>query len=196
MGKTPNEVRCDELKESAEFEKNQAEDFRKQLEQADRKLRAANKQVDQLTKDLASERSKHPAVVEREETSFANPIVLRWLVDEGGPEAAGVPKGWLGRTGEGPWPDVLFAGTLEEVTYKFWRLPDSDLRHLVVGRKGWTEEELLAQIDAVAGGPLRIYSQEMFLAKLMTGRDPFDSTGEELLLAFAKGHPTSPLFES
>ena len=114
---------------------------------------------------------------------------MRWLVEKEDPDSVEVPNGWLGRTGDGPWTDAIFTSTLEELGYKFWTLPDTELRHLVVGRKNWSKDELLAQIDSVDGEPLRIYSQEMFLAKLMTGRDPFDSNDEELLLAFAKGHP-------
>ena len=39
------------------------------------------------------------------------------------------------------------------------------------------------------GESLRIYSQEMLLAALITGRDPLDSEDVELLEDFKRGHP-------
>lgn len=180
---------CDKLRREAKFEKDQAAYHRKQLERSDRDLHSAVSQVETLQQKLESEKAKLSAAPARTETSLANPTVMQWLVTGGDPDSAEVPNGWLGRIGEGPWPDDLFAQTLENSGYEFWSLPDGDLRHLIVGRKGWTKDALLSQIDAVDGEPLRIYSQEMFIAKLMTGRDPFDSGDEALLLAFAKGHP-------
>lgn len=180
---------CDNLTRAAEFEKDQAEYHQAQWRQAERELRNANNQIELLTQKLEREKAKQPAVTVRGETSFSNPTVMRWLVEEGDPATAEVPSGWLGCVGEGPWSETLLTEALQDIGYEFWTLPDVDLRHLIVGRKGWTKEALIEQIDAVDGEPLRVYSQEMFLAKLMTGRDPFDSNDEDLLLAFAKGHP-------
>ncbi len=180
---------CDNLTRAAAFEKDQAEYHQAQWEQAERELRNANNRIELLTQKFEREKAKQPTVAVRGETSFSNPTVMRWLVQEGDPETAEVPNGWLGCVGEGPWSETVLVEALQDVGYEFWPLPDADLRHLIVGRKGWTKEALVEQIDAVDGEPLRIYSQEMFLAKLMTGRDPFDSNDVDLLLAFAKGHP-------
>jgi hypothetical protein len=78
---------------------------------------------------------------------------------------------------------------LVELDYKFYELPDRDLEHIIVGRRGWSKSELLAQIEERDGGPLRIYSQEMFCGMLATGRDPFDEDDSTLLEAFAEDHP-------
>ena len=180
---------CDNLTRAAAFEKDQAEYHQAQWEQAERELRNANNRIELLTQKLEREKAKQPAVTVRGETSFSNPTVMRWLVEEGDPDTAEVPNGWLGCVGEGPWSETLLTEALQDIGYEFWAIPDADLRHLIVGRKGWTKEALIEQIDAVDGEPLRVYSQEMFLAKLMTGRDPFDSNDADLLLAFAKGHP-------
>lgn len=180
---------CDNLTRAAAFEKDQAEYHRAQWEQAERELRTANNRIELLVQKLERGKAKQSAVTARGETSFSNPAVLRWLVEEGDPKTAEVPNGWLGCVGEGPWSETLLMEALLDVGYKFWTLPDSDLRHLIVGRKGWTKDALVEQIEAVGDEPLRVYSQEMYLAKLMTGRDPFDSNDADLLLAFAKGHP-------
>ena len=179
---------CQKLKNIANSQKDLAESYKKQFEKTCLALRDANTLVERQRQALVSHQRQPKSAVPGA-TSFSNPTVLRWLVDSGVPQAASVPFGWLGRVGEGPWADSLLAGTLEEIGYKFWVVPDSDLRHLIVGRKGWSKEELLSQIDAIDSEPLRIYSQEMFVAKLMTGHDPFDSEDRELLLAFAEGHP-------
>lgn len=180
---------CDNLTRAAAFEKDQAKYHQAQWEQAERELRNANNQIELLTQKLDREKAKQPVVTVRGETSFSNPTVMRWLVEEGDPDTAEVPNGWLGCIGEGPWSETLLKEALQDNGYEFWTLPDVDLRHLIVGRKDWTKEALIEQIDAVDGKPLRVYSQEMFLTKLMTGRDPFDANDPDLLLAFAKGHP-------
>ena len=181
--------RCKDLENAAEIEKSLAEDYFQQLEKTNRELRSSNNKIGRLQLQIDAKISKPQQVVPQSASIYTNPIVLRWLVEGGDPDSVSVPNGWLGRTGDGPWIDNIFASTLEELSYKFWKLPDHELRHLIVGRKNWSKDEILAQIDSVDGEPLRIYSQEMFLAKLMTGRDPFDANDEDLLLAFAKGHP-------
>lgn len=180
---------CDNLTRTAEYVRYQAEYHEAQWTLAAQKLRNANNQIELLEHKLETEKAKQPAVSFRGETSFSNPTVMRWLVEDGDPDTAEVLNGWLGSIGEGPWSETPLTEALQDIGYEFWPLPDVDLRHLIVGRKGWTKEALIEQIDAVDGEPLRVYSQEMFLAKLMTGRDPFDSNDEDLLLAFAKGHP-------
>lgn len=122
-------------------------------------------------------------------SSLSNPVVLAWMLEEGDPESMGIENGWLGFSGNGPWPDQFFESNLQEIGYLFYQLPDPDLEHLIVGRKAWSKSDLLNQIDASQGKTLRIYSQEMFFAKLVTGKDPFDSQDESLLEAFAEDHP-------
>lgn len=60
---------------------------------------------------------------------------------------------------------------------------------LIIGREDWenSKERLDELLDNREGQNLKIYSQEMFWAYWITGRDPFDD--EEVALAFAEGHP-------
>jgi hypothetical protein len=78
---------------------------------------------------------------------------------------------------------------LDDLGYVRYLLPDGDLDHLIVGRNDWSKTDLLNQIDARKGARLRVYSQEMFFAKLVTGNDPFDADDPDLLGAFAEDHP-------
>ena len=136
-----------------------------------------------------NERLKSTTGTNRFNSSLANVKVLSWLLESGNPDAAKIANGWLGSTGTGPWNSQTLEPVLEEFGYHFYSIPDSDLENLVVGRKGWSKTSLLAQIEAREGEPLRIYSQEMLFAKLVTGKDPFDANDDELLDAFASDHP-------
>lgn len=122
-------------------------------------------------------------------SALTNQKVLQWLIQSSQTSAHGVNKGWLGSTGWGPWECGHLEDALREKKFDFWELADVDLAHVIVGRIGWSKDKLLAQIDAREGKSLRIYSQEMFVAKLITGEDPFDWGDDDLLLAFANGHP-------
>lgn len=122
-------------------------------------------------------------------SSLSNQTVMAWMLQESGPDETEIDNGWLGSTGHGPWPEQELESALSDINYEFYQLPDADLEYIIVGRKDWSKTDLLAQIDARDGQPLRIYSQEMFFAKLVTGRDPFDAEDESLLEAFAEDHP-------
>ncbi len=122
-------------------------------------------------------------------SSLTNSKVLSWLLEDGGPSVAEIENGWLGISGSGPWHDQVLESVLDGLGYGLYHMPDDDLEYVVVGRKDWLKTDLLAQIDARKDQPLRIYSQEMFFAKLVTGKDPFDSNDNELLEEFAADHP-------
>jgi hypothetical protein len=59
---------------------------------------------------------------------------------------------------------------------------------VVLGRDGWTKNEVDTLIDRHVGGPLRVYSQEMLLSYLAADDDPFYG-GHFVLEAFRAGHP-------
>jgi hypothetical protein len=58
----------------------------------------------------------------------------------------------------------------------------------VIGRTGWSRTDIDAIIDAHEGRNLQLFSQEMFLAALSTGNNPFAAT-PAVLSAFRAGHP-------
>ena len=68
---------------------------------------------------------------------------------------------------------------------------DEDTDVLIVGREFGQDEEDEKILNDILGmredKPLRVYSQEMFLAHWFSGRDPFED--EDVAMAFAKGHP-------
>lgn len=121
--------------------------------------------------------------------TFSSSYILDWLTEVYEPKDFSIAGGYLASIGSGPWNSDSFMSLLLDRGYSLWELPDSDVVHLVVGREGWDEDVLLNQIDVCSGTQLRIYSQEMWMALLTTGRDPFDAEDQTLLEEFAKGHP-------
>lgn len=59
---------------------------------------------------------------------------------------------------------------------------------IIVGRDGWTEEKLNKLVDKANLDDVRVFSQELFIAGMLTTHDPF-SLPTEILMKFAEGHP-------
>jgi hypothetical protein len=161
--------------------RNQVKDLEAQLEELG--------EHDQQHDEIQSELDALSEEFEETKSAFLHPTVLSWLIKEGDYENANINNGWLGLSGSGPWEQASYKSSLKELGYTFYPLSDDDHQCVIVGRVGWSATELQNLIDAHQGQSLRIYSQEMFLAKLATGRDPFDEGDIELLEAFAEDHP-------
>lgn len=142
-----------------------------------------------LTASHASLSKGRLAAKAESSSSLLHPKIFAWLIEDANPDEAGVDNGYLGTNGTAPWDESEFDDALKEQGFGLYTMPDPDLEHIIVGRKNWSKKDLLAQIDARDGMPLRIYSQEMFFAKLVTGKDPFDAEDLDLLEAFAEDHP-------
>jgi hypothetical protein len=119
---------------------------------------------------------------------FMKEEVLAWLFLNTEPDNLQVTGGYLHFMGDGPWENDSFGRLMADQNFSLWKIPDAEIAHLVIGRKNWRDIDLIAQIEARRGQPLRIYSQEMWFAAMATGRDPFDSEDPVLLQVFAKGH--------
>jgi hypothetical protein len=146
----------------------------------------------ELIKSIYDKTPKQPNSTEKyskNNSLLTNAKIFSWLLEDNDPNTHEIKNGWLGSTGSGPWPDTIFKTGLEDPGYQFYPMPDDELEYVIVGKKGWSKADLLAQIEARAGQSLRIYSQEMFFAKLVAGKDPFDAEDVDLLDAFAEDHP-------
>lgn len=190
------------LKDRASFDANTAVKkqmaIQEQLNQADLSIQKLLKAKTELEKSLQSEirSGSTPLNKNKRQTDTGSTLIsvsdnriIDWMLEDASPEQAGVDHGYLGLTGEGPWPDQQIREMMESAGFSLWMLPDADIDHIVVGRHSWDVSALEQQIEAMEGRQLRIYSQEMWFAKLATGRDPFDSGDHDLLMEFAKGHP-------
>jgi hypothetical protein len=176
-----------------------------------RELRAKVKEISQEASFLSEQRQAAVRQLDRTKTELAraqaqlmelkgargeavdlcvgDEALLQWLGQDGQAESiaffAGCELGW---TGVGSYESEAFDRLLDELGFVQRNLPHETISHVVVGREGWSREELTAQIACRAGQTLRIYSQEMLLAAFMTGRDPLDAD-EDVLEAFKRGHP-------
>jgi hypothetical protein len=88
--------------------------------------------------------------------------------------------------GSGPYPEAEFDELLESGGLDVSIIHD-ETDVLIIGWEEWDAEDLNVLLDRREGQPLKVYSQEMFLAYWMSGRDPFED--EDVARAFGEGHP-------
>jgi hypothetical protein len=108
---------------------------------------------------------------------------------------------WL--LGKGvPYPtdihNIMTKGSIPIEEYEYDRLlrsiglevynPNSETEILVLGREGWDIDSINRVLDFRSGSQLRAYSQEMFLAYLISGNDPLLEDNEQVRL-LAGDHP-------
>lgn len=171
--------------------------MQEQLDLADRSIQKLLKEKNELEKFLSVAKPSGSDTLKKTKREFhfdstliaiSDQRIVDWMLADASPEQADIEHGYLGLTGEGPWSDQHIREMMEAAGFSLWMLPDADVGNVVVGRHSWDVSALEQHIEAMKGGHLRIYSQEMWFAKLATGRDPFDAGDHELLMAFAKGH--------
>jgi len=166
-----------------EFEAHEEELEReiKELEDDLEVKRNTEKRIEAEIKDLESRYFKV-------QTNLTNPTVLRWLLENSSFQDASITGGIYAMTGDLPWESSALTDALAKRGFVKRRLPDDNVNFIILGKQGWSEKELIDKIKRSDRTLLQFYSQEMFVAKLVTNRDPFDTGDQELFEAFAKGH--------
>ena len=92
-------------------------------------------------------------------------------------------------SGCGPYEEGNYDKILDKYGIEVHSLGTSGLTVLVLGRELWSEDDVNTHIESRRGNELRLYSQEMFLAYLATGQDPYDDDDSDTLEGFGEGHP-------
>ena len=157
------------------------------LEKREKELESSRSRTDRLRVERDQVKAQLASMPELNITSEA---LLQWLAHDGNPECIGLDeKSQLGWSGVGSYDSDAFDRLLSELGIQQYALPHPSTTHIVVGRVGWSKENLLAQIDMRQGQTLRVYSQEMLLAALITWRDPLDCEDADVLDSFRRGHP-------
>lgn len=87
--------------------------------------------------------------------------------------------------GEGPFEDKQFCNLLRKFKYKTW---NKQCECLIIGHNNWNEQQLEDAICDENLDEIRVYSQELFILGMITGKDPF-ALPDDLLIRFAVGHP-------
>ncbi|MFQ5731486.1 MAG: hypothetical protein ACE5KM_05990 [Planctomycetaceae bacterium] len=133
------------------------------------------------------ERSAFRDLPEPGHTPFNCPTLRNWFFSEGNCESQFLKK--LGEAvcvGDGPFAADELSKFLQDRG-----LPVLDQQEwpgvVVLGRNGYTEEEVDEIIDRREGMSLRIYSQEMLLASVAADKDAFGRF--DVPHAFCAGHP-------
>ena len=87
--------------------------------------------------------------------------------------------------GAGPFPEADFDLYLNSLSITPFA---EGCPWIIVGRDDWSEERLNDLIDNADLAEVRVFSQELFMAGILTTHDPF-SLPLEILMKFAEGHP-------
>lgn len=161
------------------------EESEREIEELEGKLEVrlvTEKRLEAEKKDLESRYFKV-------QTNLTNPTVLRWLLMKSSFQDASIPGGIYAMMGDLPWESSVLTDALDKRGFVKRRLLDENVNFIILGKQGWSEKELIDKIKRSDRTLLQFYSQEMFVAKLVTNRDPFDTDDQELFEAFANGHP-------
>ncbi|MCB1093244.1 MAG: hypothetical protein KDL87_17015, partial [Verrucomicrobiae bacterium] len=115
---------------------------------------------------------------------LTHPDIINWLSSEWNGEPWNIPNE-VTLAGYGPVSEEQMIGHLDRWGCSVW---PGETEWVIVGRDDWTPEALDSLIRDREGQSIRIVSQEMFLAAVTSGHDPF-AADDEIFLAFAEGHP-------
>jgi hypothetical protein len=161
----------------------------RELRAVRRDLRAARLQLGDASRvfpkpERAQDRLRHTVKALGELLLHDSPF-LDWVLARASVASIGMKvRDRMGCTGTGPYQPKPFNALLERLGISPDPMPDPHVSHVLVGREGWSKDLLDLQVDQRRGSTLRVYSQEMLLAALVTGRDPLEEGGEDLLDAF------------
>ena len=139
--------------------------------------------------DQIAELSNELLMAPKGEFSIRSLETLYWLTSQfSTPQRHQMPREVL-LIGDGPWDlgdlESLLVGKKFKVDYE-WTNPRCEI--IVVGRNNWDPDQIEEQIALRDGKSLRVYPQELFVAFLILGVDPFELASDDELLLFAQDH--------
>jgi hypothetical protein len=96
----------------------------------------------------------------------------------------------VGIQGDGPWSVIEFQEFLTQKEFSIVNITDPGVQYLILGARNIDEEELSQQITTSIeeGFDLYIFTQELFLAWLITGENPLEVWAEKDLLESVVEH--------
>lgn len=95
----------------------------------------------------------------------------------------------LATDGSGPWELEEFDEFLLSRDIQLYEMPSPTITGLILGANGWSEIDLAKQIYNKDLTSLRIYTQELFLLGLISGRDPYDFLDQQVIDDVGTNHP-------
>ena len=132
---------------------------------------------------------------------------VRWLVESGVENHGLVFPKKICTHGSGPWGTAELDGLLQDIGFQLFNCSDhedtSDVSIIVVGSDDWDGDAIEAQINNREGRSVEVFPQELFVAALACGRDPFDLIGDdddpeipEFIEDFGRDHPVIEFLRS
>ena len=170
------------------------------LSDAKKKLYALRRERKELTAQLVSSeravrnlRSVNSRLAAEVAIAKAMGGIVPWIMKAGVGRRTDLFPKTLATIGSGSFRDTELDEYLQSAGFNLvWpgsgRLGQT-VEVMVVGREGWDEGSLEAQLAAREGKVLRVYSQELFFVSLASGKDLLDKLDTEELLEIARGHP-------
>ncbi|CAN5442858.1 hypothetical protein BH09GEM1_BH09GEM1_07460 [soil metagenome] len=116
-------------------------------------------------------------------TPFTTPALRNWLFRD--IDGSRIQLEDVSLMGAGPFEQHDFEQFLSRKQIDAWE-PAAYTEVLVLGREEWRPKEIDGLLRKRAGRTLRVYSQEMFLAYLLSGNDPLDTP--KVALQMGRGH--------
>ena len=124
-----------------------------------------------------------------------NEIFRNWFLESFPTIPCG--ENFVSTVGSDPFPENAFDELLRSGGLEVFNIHD-ETDVLIVGRDFGQDENdensFNVLVERRGGQQLRVYSQEMFLAHWVSGRDPFED--EDVALTFAEGHPALEFISS
>jgi hypothetical protein len=117
-------------------------------------------------------------------TPFTSSALRNWLFR--GADGSRIGLEDVSSVGHGPFAEEDFERFLSRVKIETLA-PDVYTEVLLLGRDGWQPKDLDRLLRKRTGKTLRVYSQEMFLAYLISGNDPLNAAA--VAVRMGKGHP-------
>jgi len=157
------------------------------LRRANEQLTNKNQQLAKRVTDLQATSTKKAVKPQVSRMGFpCGPLDLD-LVQAFSQEASELfaPPKEIVSLGSGPFPENDFDDYLKSLGITPYV---NGCPWIIVGREGWTEEQLNELIDNADLDEVRVFSQELFMAGILTTHDPF-ALPLEILMKFAEGHP-------
>jgi hypothetical protein len=105
--------------------------------------------------------------------------LLNWLLEKGMPYPNNLNE--VVTTGSGPFEENQFDDLVRSLGIQIFN-PNKEIETLVLGRENWSEQLINEVLDDRSGLQLRAYSQEMYLAYLISGVDPLEEDEEQVRL--------------
>lgn len=129
----------------------------------------------------------HPHVrtpINMHATPFSHPRLRNWWFRGAGARDLGFND--VSIMGDGPFDADDMDRFLMRTGFDIW-VPEDYTEVLILGRENWREKEIQTLLRKRSGYTLRVYSQEMLLAYLISGNDPLENAKVARLMG--KGHP-------